>query len=104
MRGEDLESGAARRDEHGERSRRLRMLLTVGDGSLVTVVAVRDQQRAWQFELLGRQPPDAGVHLTVVDVEVRFALGPGDGRVAVVEQEDRLELRLGCAQEVQAAL
>src|SRR5207249_6874976 len=53
MRREDLESRAARRDEHRERSCRLRMLLTVGNGGLVAMVTVRDQQRAGQLELLG---------------------------------------------------
>ena len=84
--------------------RRARLLLAEGDGGLVAVVAVGDQERRVELDLVrsararhacGRRPPRRPSRLAV------RALEHG---VGVVEQEDRLELRARRAQQAQAAL
>ena len=103
--GEDLEAGVGGRDEHDHHPRALRrsLLLGVGERRLVAVVPVGDQELAI-CECLGnalaRKPPEP----RVTGDEIRLTIGDGHGRLAVVEEEDRLELRLRGAQEAQPAL
>ena len=66
MGREDFEAGRAGGDEDREGVGRLGRLLTVGDGGLVAVMAVRDQQRRadWSSPASTRQirvrtPPSA---------------------------------------------
>ena len=84
--------------------RRGRLLLAERDRGLVAVVAVGDQERRVELELAGVEPPEARAHAALVDLHLRRALRHGDGRVGVVEQEDRLELRAGRAEEGQPVL
>ena len=100
MRREDLEAGVVRGDEHDEhlRARGRALLLVEGDGGLVAVVPVRDQQLlVVEGADDGRvvDPPELGA----LDLEVGLPVGPLDRRRAVVEQEDRLELDARCAQQ-----
>ena len=103
MRREDLDAGRARRDENGERVRRLGILGPVGDSGLVAVVAVGDQQWRRQVKLAAFDPPGAGAHATLVDIEQRLAVRPGEQRIGVVEKEDRLELRPRRTKEAETA-
>ena len=103
--GEDLEPGVGGRDEHDHHpcTRRRTHLGGVGEGCLVAVVTVGDQQLA-TGESLGDTGPGDPPEPCVARHEVRLALGHGDGWLAVVEQEDGLELGLCRAEEAQAAL
>ncbi len=104
VRREDLEPGRARRDEDRERVRRGRVLLAVGDGSLVAVMAVGDQERRADLDLVAFDRPDARAHAALGDVHRGLARRTLENRIGVVEDEDRLELRLRRAQQAEAAL
>src|SRR5207253_4656005 len=78
---EDLEPRRARRDEHGERVRRARVLFAEGDGRLVAVMAVCDQQRRVELDLLSREPPDPRSHSALLDVQLGLSAGGPDRRV-----------------------
>ena len=100
VRRKDLEPGILGRDEHDEhlRARRRPLLLVVGERGLVAMVAVRDQEllvveRAHDRGIV--EPPEA----RAFDREVGFPLRRFDRRRPVVEEEDRLELDAGRAQE-----
>src|SRR5581483_7290313 len=74
-----------------------------GARGLVAVVAVGDEERRGELERLRGQPPEAGAHPALVDLEHRLAARPRRRRVAVVEEEDRLELRPRRAEEREPA-
>ncbi len=105
MRREDLEAGVGGGNEHDHHASALRrpFLCCVGDGSLVAVVPVRDQELPVGERLrdtVTRNAPEPGA----VGNEIGLALGRDDRRVSVIEEEDRLELGPRCAQEPQTAL
>src|SRR5262249_38977012 len=71
------------------------------EGGLVAVVAVRDQQLAAGERLgdaIGGKAPQA----RTLNLEVRAALRARGRRRSLVEEEQRLELRLNLTQETQA--
>ena len=103
--GEDLETGVLGRDEHDEHlcARRRSLFLREGDGGLVAVVAVGDQELLVVERTHDRgvvEPPEPGA----VDLQIRLAVGASDRRGAVVEEEDRLELDARRAEEAETAL
>ncbi len=67
-------------------------------------MAVGDQERRAELELVAVDRPDARAHAALLDVHRRLARGTLEDRVGVVEQEDRLELRVRRAQQPQPAL
>ena len=103
---EDLEPGVGGRDEHDHHPGALgRPCLGARSATarLVAVVAVGDQELPVGERLgdaLARQPARASCPRP----RGRLAIGHGDGRVAVVEEEDRLELGARRAQQPQPAL
>ncbi len=102
VRREDLETGVGGRDEDDHHPVGAR-LGGVGDRGLVAVVAVGDQELAVGEELSHAGAVEAP-QARALGRQVGLAVGHGDGRLAVVEEEDRLELRAGGAQEPQTAL
>src|SRR5438094_516196 len=101
VRRKDHQTRILEADEHGEHVGALRtaLLLVVGNRRLVAVVAVRDQNLPLGEGLgdcrVGRQPPQT----RAVGFEIRLALRPLRRRPALVEEEERLELGAGLAQE-----
>ena len=103
MSREDRQAGVARRDEHDHHpggAAGLRVL----DRRLVAVVAVGDHQLAVGEGLDDRVGLGEAPELRALDLELGLALRVRDGRQALVEQEDRLELRADGADEPQPAL
>ena len=105
VRGEDLEPGILRRDEHDEhlRARRRPFLGRERECGLVAVMAVRDQQLLVvevSDERRIVEPPELGA----LDLEVGLAIRPRRRRRPVVEEEDRLELDARRAEQAEAAL
>ena len=102
MRREDLEPGVGRRDEHDEQPVAATLLRERHCG-LVAVMAVGDQELAIGEERLDPRSPSTR-QSRVPRRRVGVAAPASDRRVAVVEQEDRLELRTGGAKQREAAL
>ena len=81
------------------------LLLAERDGRLVAVVAVGDQQRHVELELAASRAARRCVRTPPSSTSISGSpVGHGDGRVGVVEQEDRLELRARRAQQAQPVL
>ena len=83
---EDRQPFLPGRNQHGHQERRA-ALPSVGEGGLVAMVAVRNQKLDVLEAGRIRNPPE----LVPAAAEIRLAAG-GRKRVALVQQEDRLEL------------
>ena len=106
MRREDLEPRVGGADEHDHHARALRrpLLVRVGERRLVAVVAVRDQELPAGEEL---GDPVAREHARDACPSASRSgsrSGRCERRLAVVEEEDRLELRPRRAEQPQPAL
>ena len=105
VRGEDHQAGVGGAHEHHHHVAALGSsnLLVVRERGLVAVVAVGDQQAAVGERVCDRrvvEPPEP----RSLDLDLRLTVGHVEGRLSLVEEEDRLELRPGRAQKPQAPL
>ena len=98
VRREDRQARIVEADEHGEDVD----VRPIGERGLVAVVAVGDQQLPVGERLgdpVGRETPQP----RALDLEVRLAVGPPRDRLALVEEEERLQLRAGLTEQAQTA-